>query len=139
MVDMDSQMKRLYEAANTLKGVAGQSKLARLLNASPQTVKNWEVRGISKQGMIEAQRAIGCSALWIETGEGAMTTGIGHPHQKPGEQNNTDPCDENVIAIMNMLLKLNRENKILVRGKIEAWIEMMLVPTKIPETDQKII
>jgi SOS-response transcriptional repressor LexA len=70
--DMHEQMKRLYEAARELKGITGQSELARALNASPQTVKNWESRGVSKQGMIEAQRVIGCSADWIETGGGSM-------------------------------------------------------------------
>lgn len=69
---MNEQMERLYEAARALHGVEGQSAVARLLNASPQTLKNWESRGVSKNGMLTAERTIGCSALWIESGEGEM-------------------------------------------------------------------
>lgn len=69
---MHEQMKRLYEAAGSLKGIIGQSKLARALNVSPQTVKNWESRGVSREGTLAAQRIIGCSAVWVETGEGPM-------------------------------------------------------------------
>ena len=61
---MHEQMKRLYEAARVMKRVHGQSELARLLNVSPQTVHNWQARGISKQGILKAQEVIGCSASW---------------------------------------------------------------------------
>ncbi len=74
---MHTQMKRLYEAAKTLKGITGQSELARALSALPQTVKNWEARGVSKQGMLTAQRLFGCSAVWLETGKGQMLVGEG--------------------------------------------------------------
>lgn len=83
---MHKQMERLYEAAKTLKGITGQSELARALNASPQTVKNWESRGVSREGMLTAQRIIGCSAVWVETGNGQMQVGEGVelPARKPG-------------------------------------------------------
>jgi phage repressor protein C with HTH and peptisase S24 domain len=66
------QMKRLYEAAEALKSLKGQSEVARALNLSPQTVNNWEARGISKPGMLKAQAVLGCDANWLETGEGSM-------------------------------------------------------------------
>lgn len=69
---MNEQMQRLYEAARSLKGVAGQSALARLLAATPQVLHNWEQRGISKHGLLRAQKMIGCSASWLETGVGRM-------------------------------------------------------------------
>lgn len=69
---MHEQMKRLYEAAAKLKGIEGQSDVARALNASPQTINNWEARGMSKAGMLNAQQAFGCSANWLSTGQGAM-------------------------------------------------------------------
>ena len=69
---MNMQMTRLYEAAKQLKGIEGQSEVARALNTSPQTVNNWEARGISKAGMLKAQSVFGCSANWLETGEGVM-------------------------------------------------------------------
>jgi phage repressor protein C with HTH and peptisase S24 domain len=74
---MNDQMKRLYLAAETLKKIRGQSALARFLNASPQTLKNWESRGVSSQGMVSAQELLGCSAVWIETGKGKMQIGDG--------------------------------------------------------------
>lgn len=70
---MHEQMKRLYEAAKVLKHVCGQSELARLFNVSPQTIHNWQSRGISKQGMLKAQELVGCSASWLETGMGQMS------------------------------------------------------------------
>lgn len=69
---MHTQMKRLYRAAQELKDIHGQSALAKELGASPQTIHNWELRGISKQGLVNAQRVIGVSASWLETGQGTM-------------------------------------------------------------------
>ena len=65
---------RLYEAAQTLRQTTGQSAVAKLLNESPQTVKNWESRGVSKAGAIKAQAAIGCSANWLTNGAGLMSS-----------------------------------------------------------------
>ena len=67
--DMHATMIRLYKAAEELKGWVGQSEVARRLNQSPQTLNNWEARGMSKGGMLTAQRVIGCSAVWVETGQ----------------------------------------------------------------------
>ena len=67
---MHAQTKRLYEAAKELRGIQGPSELARALNISPQTLNNWERRGMSKPGLIVAQRSLGCSAVWLESGEG---------------------------------------------------------------------
>lgn len=68
---MDKTMERLYEAAAE-KEVTGQSALARALGQTPQVVKNWEARGISKNGMLLAQKKLGVSAIWLETGQGEM-------------------------------------------------------------------
>ena len=79
---MHPQMERLYLAARELRKAQGQSELARTLNTSPQTIYNWESRGVSKQGMLLAQRIVGCSASWLETGKGPMSlsesTNIAH-------------------------------------------------------------
>lgn len=69
---MHPQMARLYEAAAELKGVRGQSAVARLLNMSPQAVKNWEARGVSYEGAIGAQKIIGCNAVWVLENIGNM-------------------------------------------------------------------
>jgi SOS-response transcriptional repressor LexA len=70
MVCMNEQMTRLYAAARESSGIRGQSDLARALNTSPQTVNNWENRGVSKQGLLHIQSTLGISASWIETGQG---------------------------------------------------------------------
>ncbi len=70
---MNPSMERLYKAALQLKGISGQSALAKALNASSQTVHNWEKRGVSQQGLVLAQRVIGCNSVWIETGAGTMS------------------------------------------------------------------
>ena len=76
---MNLQMQRLYQAAQELKKTVGQSAVARLLGVTPQTIYNWEQRGISRQGMIDAQRIIGCSAAWLETGQGQQLVESGFP------------------------------------------------------------
>lgn len=70
---MHPSMARLYQAARELKDVVGQSAVGRLLNASPQTIKNWETRGVSKTGAITAQEIVGCTATWVLDGTGPMT------------------------------------------------------------------
>lgn len=75
--DMHETMVRLYEAALTLKGLKTPTEVARALNQSQQVINNWERRGISKAGMLKAQGALGCSATWLETGIGPMTTAPG--------------------------------------------------------------
>ena len=70
---MHETMVRLYQAAKELKGIDGrgaQSEIARLLDASPQQIKNWEGRGISNRGMIDASKILGISASWLKTGQG---------------------------------------------------------------------
>lgn len=52
-----------------MKKVTGQTDVANLLGQSPQTLNNWESRGISKAGAINAQAIIGCDASWIMSGE----------------------------------------------------------------------
>lgn len=71
--ELHPSAQRLYEAARDLKKITGQSAVARLLNASPQTLKNWEARGVSKTGAITAQELIGCNANWLLEGEGDRT------------------------------------------------------------------
>ena len=72
---MHETMARLYQAVKELKGIEGrgaQSEIARLLDASPQQIKNWEGRGISNQGMITISETLGISAHWLKTGAGEM-------------------------------------------------------------------
>lgn len=69
MMKIHPTMARLYEAA-ALKGLSGQSEVARALNMSPQRLNNWEARGISQQGATKAQSELGINATWLLTGDG---------------------------------------------------------------------
>lgn len=69
---MHPTMQRLYQAAAELRQITSQSELANLLNVSPQSVNNWEVRGISNAGLLDAQEKVGCSATWLRNGTGQM-------------------------------------------------------------------
>lgn len=70
---MHPATERLYLAAKTLSDIAGQSAVARALNESPQTVKNWESRGVSRAGALKAEEILGVRAAWLLTGEGNMS------------------------------------------------------------------
>lgn len=69
---MHESMKRLYEAARILKGAETPTEVAKLLDTTPQVLNNWERRGISKEGLLTAQEAIGCRAEWVKKGIGLM-------------------------------------------------------------------
>lgn len=75
MLYMHDQAKRLYQAARDLKGLEMKADVARLLESSQQKLKNWEERGISSEGLLRAQKLIGCNANWLATGVGSMTAG----------------------------------------------------------------
>ena len=64
-------MARLYAYARRAKPpVVTPTDLAKALNESPQTVKNWEYRGISKKGALASQAHFGVSATWLLEGVG---------------------------------------------------------------------
>ena len=92
---MHPTMERLYQAANELKAISGQSDLARLLNTSPQTVNNWEARGISSDAALDAEIKVGCSAVWLKKGIGKM-----HPNSKIEAQPKYDQSIEDVIKLL---------------------------------------
>lgn len=78
MKKMHAEMERMYAAAaaaGRLDQTAAQTSMAQLLNVAPQNVHNWEKRGPSKDALLDAQRAIGVNATWIQTGHGPMFVG----------------------------------------------------------------
>ena len=63
---IDPSTQRLYDALAGLPTPIGRkSATAAALNESPQTINNWEARGVSVPGAIKAQRMYGISALWV--------------------------------------------------------------------------
>lgn len=120
---MEKSMERLYAAAKLLRKIVGQSELARALNESPQTVKNWESRGVSKSGMIKAQKIIGCSAVWIETGNESMA-----PHMPMG---NTDPV---LPRRINAHIGTNvKKNLVTLMRKHKVNSNSLALAVKIPQ------
>lgn len=67
MQKMHVSMVRLYRFVQESCQLSGQSALARRMEESPQTVKNWESesRGISEGDALKAQRLFGCNANWL--------------------------------------------------------------------------
>lgn len=82
---MHDATQRLYQAAQSLRGITGQSAVARALNESPQTVKNWETRGVSKAGALKAEELLGIRAAWLLTGDGPMGAGF-DKNVRPSQQ-----------------------------------------------------
>lgn len=74
-MDIHDSMRRLYKAAEDMKGVTGKSAVAKLLGESPQSIQNWEKRGVSAEGAINAQAIIGCNVNWIMSNSGEMKIG----------------------------------------------------------------
>lgn len=57
---------RLIEAATKLRGIHGEAALTNVMHSTDrQKVNNWQRRGVSKDGALDAERYIGCPAVWI--------------------------------------------------------------------------
>lgn len=75
------QSKRLFMAAKELRGIdvskrGGRSELAKLLDVLPQQITNWAGgRPISSEALLEAQKVLGCDAIWLRDGVGDMVRG----------------------------------------------------------------
>ena len=71
LILMHETMIRLYEVAKSSFNINGQTELARKLNHSPQTLNNWEDRGMSKAGILLTYSIFGIDTEWLSTGEGS--------------------------------------------------------------------
>lgn len=78
---MHETTERLFRAAKALHRRTEPHQVAALMNISQQVLKNWESRGISDTGMLDAEERIGCSAIWIRTGRGDTCKGL-LPHAR---------------------------------------------------------
>jgi len=65
---MHESMARLYKIAFETKRLVTPTDLANALNTSPQVINNWGERGVSKDGLLAAEKIFGCSPSFIETG-----------------------------------------------------------------------
>jgi len=108
---MHETMKRLYTAAMEIKGITSQSELAKRLCVSPQKVSNWETRGISSQGILEAAACIGCSANWLWKGKGSMLLTTNGPEQQLARDELTliDGFRAAHVEVKNVMMTLAKE------------------------------
>lgn len=72
---MHETTARLYEAVKITSGVESPTAVSRLLNISIQSLGMWNDRGVSLEGMFEAQRLLGVNAIWLRHGTGPMMIG----------------------------------------------------------------
>lgn len=72
-----TQMERVHFALMRTGATSRRSitEVAKLLKETPQTIKNWDVRGPSAAGILKIQRILGISATWVLYGEGPMLVG----------------------------------------------------------------
>lgn len=91
------------QTAASSQPVLIDADLARAMNESQQVIGNWQSRGVSAAGALNAQRLFGCSATWLLDGSGseaAPTACAGQPH---GEQAEPETAAE-LLEKMGMLL-----------------------------------
>lgn len=92
--DIHPVTKRLYEAVRVLvrsEDMPLPSRVASEANISQQTLKHWESRGPSAQGLLDFQLAHGVNATWLLTGYGPLMVGgpapaKGHHRNVPAEE-----------------------------------------------------
>lgn len=90
---MNPQMIRLYEVAREA-GLAAPADLSRKMNKSLQVLKNWEGRGISKEGLLDAQSFFGVRAEWLKSGQGARyMSDVASKGQKQASDANVEPIE----------------------------------------------
>ena len=51
------------------RGIVGELAICRALHLATQaTINNWQARGVSKSGALDAEKYLGCSAVWVLDG-----------------------------------------------------------------------
>jgi hypothetical protein len=93
---MQDTYTRLVQAMELQFGRSmGPTLMARKLHIkSPQVVKNWEDRGVSKDGILRAHRYAGINPLFLETGAGEpLVSDVTQPPQAQDGARQCPPMD----------------------------------------------
>lgn len=98
------QLDRLKQAAMARLGFDGHSDIAKLLGESPQTITNWESRGVSKSGLIKANLALGVSIEWIKSGLGEMF------HENVHAYHPEDPVGDDEVRVAEYKVQFSAGN-----------------------------
>lgn len=128
---MHQTMERLYLAAKELKKTVGQSAVAALIGESPQTLNNWESRGISSKGAINACAIIGCNVLWVKSNVGQMADDKDSVATHQPNVSESTPYTVNLYSGTKMILApvvewarlgtdLYKDNKEVLASRFEA-------------------
>ena len=77
---MHESTRRLYAAVSSMTGgkVSELGDVADYVGVSTQVLKNWEYRGVSKDGRLSIYEKRGIDPNWLSTGEGPMLPGAEH-------------------------------------------------------------
>lgn len=79
MEPMQPSIQKLYKLALEKKDLRTPTAVARYLQISQQTLKNWESRGISKEGALKVQSALGLDSNQLL----ALNITDGQPERQP--------------------------------------------------------
>lgn len=119
---MHPSLARLYESAKSLKKpIVGKSAVAAWLNESPQSVNNWETRGVSRRGALAAQDKTGYSATWILKGTGEKLIGAAALPALPEKGAVSKPLsseEKELISHWRNLLRKDRQAKLTEIAKL---------------------
>lgn len=116
-------IERLYLAAKELRDVNGQSAVARLLERTPQVVKNWEARGISNEGALQAQKIIGCDANWLLDGITSMRNAAWTPElEAQTPKNEPAGLDQTLKDLATHIARIEPSSREKLNGMFAALL-----------------
>ncbi|QLG87661.1 hypothetical protein HQ393_04995 [Chitinibacter bivalviorum] len=110
--NMESTFERLFSAAQSKDpSVKGNSDLARLVNELPQTITNWQKRGVPKAKLTDLARSLNVHAEWLASGTGPMKTdAVSEPvyHSAPSETH--PPSVDDLLNLLSQRLNETDES-----------------------------
>lgn len=130
---MHESMTRLFEYAKNApaedRGVVRTlADLGRRLNVSAQTLNNWKMRGVSKEGAIAAEMEFGCSVMWVIYGEGPQDSpALLHQTNPRGESSNvTEIAPRRSVPLISWVRAGDFEDvqDHLLPGEADEWVDV---------------
>lgn len=108
---MSTTFERLFEAARTKFPdlVQNRSDLARFLNESPQSISNWEKRGVPKAKLTDLAGRLGVAAEWLDKGDATRENTWGPAIKTPFRPvrviDNIDEAEHEIFEVPRYTLK----------------------------------
>jgi phage repressor protein C with HTH and peptisase S24 domain len=133
ILDMHTSMENLYRIAKEKLGIEGQTDLAIKMNESPQTLYNWEKRGMSKRGILFASKLLGIDPRAID-GDGFYFEGT--PVTSIDTNNEEYPGIKRVslklsAGITGFGVEMNIEDRTPIVMQKEWFVKRGYVPDKL--------